>query len=95
MRLLRIALVCLAASFVTVPAYADTFTKGVIKKVNAKKKKVTIIHEELVDLEMPAMTMVFKVADEAMLEGLEKGDEIEFIAERENGKLMVKEFKQD
>ena len=46
MRLLRIALVCLAASFVTVPAYADTFTKGVIKKVNAKKKKVTIIHEE-------------------------------------------------
>jgi Cu/Ag efflux protein CusF len=80
---------------VATPAFAAEFTKGVIKKVNLKKKKVTIIHEELVDLEMPAMTMVFRVSDETMLDGLEKGDEVEFIAERTNGKLTVTEFKND
>lgn len=74
-------------------AMAGTFTKGTVKKVNAKAGKVTIIHEELVDLEMPAMTMVFRVADKAMLEGLEKGQSIEFIADRVKGKLTVIELK--
>ena len=74
-------------------AMAATFTKGTVKKVDAKAGKVTIIHEELIDLEMPAMTMVFRVVDEAMLDGLEKGQSIEFIAERVKGKLTVIELK--
>ncbi len=74
-------------------AFASEYTKGVVKKVDAKGGKVTIIHEELVKLEMPAMTMVFRLADEAMLERMKEGDEIEFIADRVNGKLMVTELK--
>ena len=70
-------------------ASAETFTKGIVKKVDAKAGKVTIIHEELVDLEMPAMTMVFRVADAAMLETLSEGKEIEFVAARVEGKLTV------
>lgn len=70
-------------------AVAETFTKGVVKKVEAPAGKVTIIHEELVDLGMPAMTMVFRVADPAMLESLAEGSEILFLAERVNGKLTV------
>ena len=50
---------------------------------------MTIIHEELVDLDMPAMTMVFRVADAAMLETLSEGKEIEFVAARVEGKLTV------
>ncbi|MBL4767088.1 MAG: copper-binding protein [Rhodobacteraceae bacterium] len=74
-------------------AMAGTFTKGTVKKVDAKAGKVTIIHEELVDLDMPAMTMVFRVIDDAMLEDLEKGQSIEFVAERLKGKLTVIELK--
>ena len=74
-------------------AMAGTFTKGTVKKIDTKSGKVTIIHEELVDLDMPAMTMVFRVIDEAMLEGLEKGQSIEFIADRVKGKLTVIELK--
>jgi Cu/Ag efflux protein CusF len=74
-------------------AVAGTFTKGTVKKVNAKAGKVTIIHEELVDLEMPAMTMVFRVADDAMLDQLEAGQDIEFVADRVKGKLTVVELK--
>ena len=70
-------------------ASAETFTKGVVKKIDAKAGKVTIIHEELVDLDMPAMTMVFRVADAAMLETLSEGKEIEFVADRVEGKLTV------
>ncbi|WP_027235297.1 copper-binding protein [Leisingera caerulea] len=70
-----------------------TFTKGTVKKVDPKSGKVTIIHEELVDLEMPAMTMVFRVADDAMLDLLKAGDAIEFVAERIKGKLTLTALK--
>lgn len=74
-------------------ASAATFTKATVKKIDAKAGKVTLIHEELVDLDMPAMTMVFVLADPAMVEQLAVGDEIEFIAERVNGKLTVTELR--
>ncbi len=72
---------------------AAEYTKGVIKKINMKAGKVTIIHEELKNLEMPAMTMVFRTADKAMLENMKKGEKIEFVAERVKGKLTVTEVK--
>ena len=39
--------------------------------------------------DMPAMTMVFRVADAAMLETLSEGEEIAFVAARVKGKLTV------
>lgn len=77
----------------TATALAGSFTKGTVKKIDAKTGKVTIIHDELVDLEMPAMTMVFRLAEEGMLEQLEAGQEIEFVAERIQGKLTVTELR--
>ena len=74
-------------------ALAVEYTKGVVKKVDAKAKKLTIRHEELVNLDMPAMTMVFVVADPAMLETAKEGQAIEFVAERVRGKLTVVEMK--
>lgn len=71
---------------------AVEFTTGKIKKINAKSGKVTIIHGPLVSLDMPAMTMVFR-ADEAMLAKMSEGQDIEFVAERINGKLTVTRMK--
>lgn len=73
--------------------FAAEFTKGVVKKVDMKQKKVTIIHEELTNLDMPAMTMVFRTADDAMLEKMKEGQDIEFVADRVKGKLTVVEVK--
>lgn len=73
-------------------ASAGTFTKGTVKKLDTKAGKVTIIHEELVDLQMPAMTMVFR-ADEEMIAKMAEGQDIEFLADRVNGKLTVVEIK--
>ncbi|CAN7490668.1 copper-binding protein [Pararhizobium sp. LjRoot238] len=74
-------------------AFAAEFTRGTVKKVDVKAKKVTLIHEELKSLEMPAMTMVFRVKDDALLEKLKEGASIEFVAERVEGKLTVTEVK--
>ena len=74
-------------------AAAQTFTKGTVKEVDPDAGKVTIIHEELVDLGMPAMTMVFRVADEAMMADLAEGRDIEFVADRVEGKLTVTEMR--
>lgn len=82
----------LAVSIASV-ALAAEYTKGTVKKLDAKAKKVTLIHEELKGLGMPAMTMVFKVKDDATLEKLKEGQKIEFVADRVNGQLTVTEVK--
>jgi len=74
-------------------AFATEYTKGTVKKVDMKAGKVTIIHEELANLDMPAMTMVFRTNEPAMLEKMKAGDEIEFVADRVRGKLTVTELK--
>ena len=84
--------VLLAFSFAS-GAFAEEFTKGTIKKVDLKAKKVTLMHEALKNLDMPAMTMVFQVADEGMLKKLKKGETVEFVAERVGGKLTVTKVK--
>ncbi|MBB5538234.1 copper-binding protein [Rhizobium giardinii] len=89
----RLAATTLVAIAVASGAFAAEFTKGTVKKVDAKAKKVTLIHEELKSLEMPAMTMVFRVKDDAMLAKLKEGASIEFVAERVEGKLTVTEIK--
>ncbi|MBB3353596.1 Cu/Ag efflux protein CusF [Rhizobium sp. BK049] len=84
------ALISVSAAF---GAFAQEFTKGVVNKVDAKAQKVTIKHEDLKNLDMPAMTMVFRVEDPALLEKLKAGSNIEFVAERVNGKLTVTDVK--
>lgn len=79
---------------VAFPAFAAEYTKGEVTKIDEKQKKLTIKHEELKNLEMPAMTMVFVVADDAMLNKVEVGQSIEFVAERVNGRITVTEINQ-
>ena len=92
-----IAAALLAATLAIVgaaPAFATDYTKGTIRKIDAKTGKVTISHEDLKNLDMPAMTMVFVMADDGMLEKIKEGQTIEFVADRVKGKLTVTEIKQ-
>jgi Cu/Ag efflux protein CusF len=68
---------------------AVDYTTGTVKKIDAKAGKVTIIHGPLINLEMPAMTMVFRVSDPAILDKLVEGKDILFLAGRVDGKLTV------
>jgi Cu(I)/Ag(I) efflux system protein CusF len=91
------ALVPAAAPAADAPAKAEAkarapsapLTAGEVKKVDRESKKVTIQHGPIENLKMPPMTMVFRVKDPAMLEGLEPGAKIRFRAEEADGGYLV------
>lgn len=64
-------------------------SEGVVKKVDAQAGKITIQHGPLKNLDMPAMTMVFKAKDAAMLSAVKAGDNVRFVAESLPGGLTV------
>lgn len=68
---------------------ASASTEGEVRKVDKDTGKVTIKHGPIANLEMPGMTMVFRVAETAMLDQLKQGDKVKFRAEKINGALTV------
>ena len=68
---------------------SNTLSEGVVKKVNKDQGKLTIQHGPLENLGMPAMTMIFRVQDPAMLNRVKPGDNIRFLADKVNGRLTV------
>ena len=64
-------------------------SEGQVRKIDKENGKLTIKHGPLVNLDMPAMTMVFHVQDPAMLDEVKVGDSVRFRAEQVNGQLTV------
>lgn len=62
---------------------------GEVRKVDKEQAKVTLRHGPLQKLDMPAMTMVFKVADPKMLDALKVGDKVKFEAQKVDGAFVV------
>ncbi len=70
-------------------AAASELAEGEIRKVEKDGKKLTIKHGPLKNLDMPGMTMVFGVNDEAVLDKLQVGDKIRFQAEKIDGRIVA------
>ena len=70
-------------------AAAAPTSDGEVRKVDKQQAKVTLKHGPIANLDMPGMTMVFKVADPKMLETVNQGDKVKFAAENINGALTV------
>jgi Cu(I)/Ag(I) efflux system protein CusF len=66
-----------------------TMSKGEIVKIDTGTAKVTLRHGPLRNLNMPAMTMIFKVAEPDLLGSLKAGDKVLFTVERVDGALTV------
>lgn len=64
-------------------------TDGEIRKVDMENKKITIKHDEIKNLDMPGMTMVFQVKDAAMLDKVKAGDKVKFSADKIGGAIVV------
>ena len=56
---------------------------------DAEAKKLTIRHGPIQNLDMPAMTMVFKVQSPEMLKSVKVGDAVKFRVEKINGVFTV------
>ena len=70
-------------------AAAVPMSDGEIKKVDKGASKITVQHGPLVNIDMPSMTMVFKVRDPAMLEQVKAGDKVKFTVEKINGVFTI------
>ncbi|MGB7184200.1 MAG: copper-binding protein [Burkholderiaceae bacterium] len=74
-------------------AGSAAMTQGEIKRINKGSKKITIKHGPITNLDMPPMTMVFRVADDAMLDAVKKGDSVMFHVEDKDGAMVITEIK--
>jgi Cu/Ag efflux protein CusF len=64
-------------------------TDGEVRKIDKQQGKVTLKHGPIGNLEMPGMTMVFKVADPKLLDAIKAGDKVKFAADKVNGVITV------
>lgn len=62
---------------------------GEVRKVDKDAGKLTIKHGPIPSMDMPSMTMVYRVKDPAMLEQVKAGDKIKFDAEKIGGAYTV------
>ena len=70
-------------------AGSTAMTAGEVKKVDKDIGKVTIKHGPIKNLDMPGMTMIFRVKDVVMLDQLKEGDKINFAADKINGAFTL------
>lgn len=86
----RLALGILSAALTAFDAQADEeLSTGEIRKIDLEARKITIKHGPLESLEMPAMTMAYRVRDLGLVEGLQAGDAVRFQAERLGSVFIV------
>ena len=70
-------------------AKPNAFVNAEIRKIDLENRKITLRHEAIPQFGMEPMTMAFRVADSAMLEGWKVGDKLSFRLERVDGVLLV------
>ena len=68
---------------------SSEMTEAEVRKVDRENQKITLKHGAIKNLEMPPMTMVFRVSDTAMLDQVQAGDKVRFTAAKDGGKLTV------
>lgn len=82
-----------AAAPTTAPAAAATaeavMTAGEITRVDKRASKLTIRHEDIKNLDMPAMTMVFGLKDSTQVAQFNPGDKVRFHVQDEGGSLTI------
>lgn len=64
-------------------------SSGEVRKIDKDAQKITLKHGEIKNMDMPGMTMVFKVLDPTLLDKVKVGDKVMFNAEKRDGAIVV------
>jgi Cu/Ag efflux protein CusF len=70
-------------------AAAAGTAEGEVRRVDRAQGRLTLRHGPIENLDMPPMTMVFRVQDPGLLEGLQPGDRVRFEVQRIDGAYTV------
>ena len=85
-------LVALCSTLLAWPALAQSID-GEVRKVDKAQQKISLAHGEIKPLDLPAMTMAYRVKDPALLDAVQVGDKVKFSAEKINGQLTVTQIR--
>ncbi len=85
----RIARVLLAFAVATGAVAQGAMADAEVRKLDVAGGKVTLKHGEIKSMDMPPMTMVYRVKDPAQLSRLQVGDKVRFSAEKIGGQYTV------
>ena len=82
--------VFIAAAVLALGARAQSpSATGEVTKLDKAGGRVTLKHGEIKNLDMPPMTMVFRVGDPKLLDELTVGSRVRFTAEKVDGQYTV------
>ncbi|WP_428293047.1 copper-binding protein [Hydrogenophaga sp.] len=70
-------------------AGGGALSEAEVRKVDRAAGKITLKHGEIPNLDMPPMTMVFQVADPALLATVKAGDKVRFSADKVKGAYTI------
>lgn len=80
----------LAALALSAGAWAQApAASGEVTKIDRANARVTLKHGEIRHLDMPPMTMAYRVASPQLLDKVAVGDRVRFVAERVAGQYTV------
>lgn len=81
----------LAVLLVALPLQAQPApdADGEVTKIDRAQARITLRHGEIKRLDMPPMTMVYRVADPKLIAPLAVGDKVRFAAEKVGGHYTV------
>lgn len=77
-----------ALGLAALAAHAQAY-EGEVRKIEKAQGKITLRHGELKALDVPPMTMVFRVGNAALLDNLAVGDRVRFDAAKLDGAYTV------
>lgn len=79
----------LAFPFAALADEGGPMVKGEVTKVDESAGKITIKHDAIPNLEMDAMTMVFKAGEGVSVKDIKSGDKVVFHADKVNGQITL------
>jgi len=89
LRALAVATLVIASPLQVLADEGGVLVNGQVTKVNPDTGKLTIKHDAIPNLDMDAMTMVFKAGGGVNVEDVKPGDKVRFHAEKINGQITV------
>jgi Cu/Ag efflux protein CusF len=89
----RRSFLCAATAFgLTAPAWSQgplPVVDAEVRQIDKATQTIALRHGDIKNVDMPAMTMVFRVKDAAMLDAVKVGDKIKFSADKVGGVITV------
>ena len=85
----RLDLIAIASFLALAACGGPPQVEGKVTAIDRERALITLNHDAIPNVQMPAMTMMFAVADPRMLAAVNEGDAVRFTADFVRGTLTV------